>query len=72
MFALIGAVVPVFLEVEIPSDSGNVAWPCAEGSVGRNSGPFCPQPESVAMDAAQAARAMLLTKIWVAFNMGKL
>ena len=72
VLALAGAAVSGFLDMDRPKDSGKVAWPCADGSVGRNSGPFCPQPDSVAMDAAQAARAMHLTRIWVAFNMGKL
>ena len=42
----------------------------AAGSVGRYSGPRCPQPARRA--AALAARASALTRIWVALNIYKL
>ena len=49
--------------------SGSVARCLASGVPGRYSGPRCPQPVSA---AALAARAMVLTRIWEAFNMRKL
>lgn len=48
---------------------GKVARCWAAVSVGRYKGPRCPQPVKA---AALAARTMVLTKIWVAFNIRKL
>ena len=49
--------------------SGKVARCVAAGPEGRYRGPRWPQPT---MAAALAARTMVLTRIWGAFNMCKL
>jgi hypothetical protein len=55
---------------------GKVARPAAAGSVGRYSGPRCPQATSPAAPATRqtmsAARGRVLTRIWRTFNIAKL
>ncbi|BDE69930.1 hypothetical protein HQS1_10540 [Delftia lacustris] len=55
--------------LEMPRVCGSVARWLAAGELGRNRGPFCPQ---AARDAAQAPRAMHLTRICEAFNISEL
>ncbi len=55
--------------LEMPRVCGSVARWLAAGELGRNSGPFWPQ---AARDAAQAPRAMHLTRICEAFNISEL